>query len=93
MFLPDVAAHCALLLGFTCLAAFANTSPHFSGHSLGSSWRKCKCPESEVLITYELIKRGESSVLVASTGPELLKVKRFSGPEHRERGMMAHGDE
>ncbi|XP_027026932.1 protein eva-1 homolog C isoform X2 [Tachysurus fulvidraco] len=34
MFLPDVAAHCALLFGFTCLAAFAHTSPHFSGYLL-----------------------------------------------------------
>ncbi|KAG7331819.1 hypothetical protein KOW79_005788 [Hemibagrus wyckioides] len=34
MFLSDVAAQCALLLGFTCLAAFAHTSPHFSGYLL-----------------------------------------------------------
>ncbi|MCJ8749889.1 hypothetical protein PDJAM_G00192830 [Pangasius djambal] len=34
MFLPDVAPQCALLLGFTCLAAFAHTSPQFSGYLL-----------------------------------------------------------
>ncbi|KAF4092012.1 hypothetical protein AMELA_G00016150 [Ameiurus melas] len=34
MFLPDVALQCALLLGFTGLAAFVHTSPQFSGYLL-----------------------------------------------------------